>query len=169
MQDSQGSPPLQSSTKLHIPPDKHKPKDPLHSSCMTKSPQKPIRFNFSRVPQAIKLAPTTSTSTHGSKEQQQVCGGGTGRTNKMHELSTAIDNVCMVNSVLKARSALKSSLASLPQPQLPEDKCTSPSEPSKVTLGYGHAQSHTPIKIYHKVKRWMCTSCTLSLWLVRMK
>ena len=147
MQDSQGCLSLQSSTRLHIHPDKHKLKGPLHSSYMTKSSQKPIRFNFSRVPQAIRPPPTSCTSPHGTKEQQQVCGNGTGRTNKMHELSTAIDNVCIVNSVLKARSALKSSLASLPQPQLPEDKCTSPSEPSRVTLGYGHAQSHTPTKI----------------------
>ena len=66
----------------------------------------------------------------------------------MHELSTAIDNVCIVESVLKARSALKSSLASLPQPQLQEDKCTSPSQPSGVTLkGYGCVQSHTPNKL----------------------
>ena len=149
MQDSRGSLPLESSTRLHKPPDKLKPKDPLHSSCMTKSPQKPIRFNFSRVPQAIRPPPirpppTSCTSPQDSREQQQVCGDGIGRTN---ELSIAIDNVCMVNSVLNARSALKSSLASLPQLQLPEDKCTSPSEPSRVTLGYGHAQSHTPTEI----------------------
>ena len=148
LQDSQESVPLQSPARLHIPPEKHKQRDPLHSSCVMKSPQKPIRFNFSRVPQAIRPAPTLCTSPQGSKEQQQACSDGTGRTNKMHELSTAIDNVCIVESVIKARSALKSSLASLPQPQLQEDKCTSPSQPSGVTLkGYGRAQSHTPNKL----------------------
>ena len=144
LQDSQGSLPLLSSTRLHIPPEKHKQIDPLHSSCVMKSPQKPIRFNFSRVPQAIRPAPTSCTLPPASKDQQQACSDDTGRTSKMHELSTAIDNVCIVESVLKARSALKSSLANLPQPQLQEDKCSSPSEPSGVTLkNYGHAQSHT--------------------------
>ena len=124
---------LRSPTRL--PPDKRM--DPLHSSYT--HVKKSLRFHFNRVPRAQMNKPTLllpQASSQSDIERQQTCNGSDRTDKRIMLLTSAIDDVC-VGSVVKARSALKSSLASLPQLQQLEDqeaRCASPSEPSRVTL-----------------------------------
>ena len=149
-----GSQLLQSPAK-HILPYEQKQKDPLHSLCMRKKSPQALRFRFNRVPRAQMNKPTLfpQLSSHGDVKRQQKCSDSDRRDEQLVLLTSAIDEAC-AGSVIKARSALKSSLASLPQLQqleYQETSCASPSEPSRITFESfapaSSVKSHTPDKV----------------------